>query len=66
MLGMNPDGAPAFVKPYEELQDRIDRAVRDINAETDLIVDWEKTNPGRKTTDIEFSIKKQVALRVVD
>jgi plasmid replication initiation protein len=40
------------LRPYN-----IDRAIDEINTETDLRVDWRQSNHGRKVTDIEFAIK---------
>jgi plasmid replication initiation protein len=37
----------------------IDRAIADINAETDLHVDWQQSNHGRKVTHIEFVIRQK-------
>ena len=38
----------------------IEKAIADINAETDLSISWRQLNPGRRVTDIEFSIKHLV------
>jgi plasmid replication initiation protein len=35
----------------------VEKAVLDINNETDLTVAWKQTNPGRKVSEITFSIK---------
>jgi plasmid replication initiation protein len=37
----------------------IDRALKEINAETNLNVAWRQTNPGTKVTNIEFSIRQK-------